>query len=133
MGVRSLHLAGSVLVSDILDALELSEEFDDAVLVRFSASDRLHFDEVEVDSDDAFYGVERAGLIPEPEPELPVGLGDETTVLDLAAAIHRGDRVEAETLLDKLFSGDANLTEWVQRGRYSKKGRAAPEALRKAA
>lgn len=50
---------------------------------------------------------------------------DQTTVYDLSAAIRRGDRTEAELLLDRLAGDDVEVTEWVQQGRFSRKAQTA--------
>lgn len=57
---------------------------------------------------------------------------DEDHIVDLAAAIRRGDRGEAEVLLDRIASDDFRVEEWVQKGRFSNKAK-QPEAMRKAA
>lgn len=65
---------------------------------------------------------------PKPEPfELHEQL-DQATVMDLSAAIRRGDRAEAEMMLDRLLGDDDTVTEWVQQARYSRKARVAQAA-----
>lgn len=113
----------TITVSEIMDALELDEPPEG-----HESTDTFEL-RVDVDENEAWDSLPESYK----EPEALSSELDQTTVMDLAAAIHRGDRTEAELLLDKLFSGDTNITEWVQLGRYSKKGRVAPEALRKAA
>ena len=48
------------------------------------------------------------------------GLLDEQGVMALSNAIARGDLSEASIALDVLFREDKTVTEWVQRGRYTK-------------
>jgi uncharacterized membrane-anchored protein len=50
---------------------------------------------------------------------------EEDDVIELAAAIRRGDRAEAEHRLDRLVEEDLRVQEWVQRGRYSTRAKPA--------
>lgn len=129
--MENLSLTGSVLVSDILLALEpmLSEEvltpLDAALSGR--SDDRVEFDDVQVRPGNAIDALEEADQLPEPEgPDF-----DETDIINLAEAIRCGERERAELLLDRIFADlpDAiNIREWIDRGRYSSKARAAKAA-----
>lgn len=128
---RTIEIAGSILVEDILGALSLDEDFDAAVLKKFPADRRIRFDDVEIGIEAAVNALDDADALPEPED-----FGDQldqTDVQDLAAAIRRGDRAEAELLLDRVFAHDTTVTEWVQLGRYSGKARVVAEQRLKAA
>lgn len=50
---------------------------------------------------------------------------DGELVEDLSAAVRRGDLVEAEALLDRIFAENAALSERVQRARHSGRAKAA--------
>lgn len=123
-----MKVSGSVLVEDIMDALEIDALPEGC---RFAKTDSIELDVVDVDDDTA------AQELPEsyfPEYQLREIL-NETDVFDLAAAIRRGDIAEAELLLDALAREDELVTEWVQRGRYSGRAKVRPskQALRDAA
>lgn len=135
MRETTITLNGSILVCDVLIGLEskLSDDlFDrlDAELANKS-DQRIDFDDIEVLAIDAIDACDDAGQLPEPE-SLSYEL-DQGDVQDLAAAIRRGDKTEAEILLDRVFASDETVSEWVQRGRYGAKARAVTEAPRKAA
>jgi hypothetical protein len=125
-----ISLTGHVLVSDILAAFEpmVSEEtlltLDKELKHR--SDERLMFDDVEVQAEEAIDTLDDAGKLPEPE-SLTYTL-DRTTVIGLAEAIRCGEREQAELLLDLLFADTAEfdtIREWIDRGRYSRKARAA--------
>lgn len=84
---------------------------------------------MDVSNDDAFNELPES-YFPSFEMEDYV---DQGVVQDLASAIRRGDRTEAEQLLDRLFRGDTTLNEWIQRGRYGPKARAITPERAKAA
>lgn len=66
----------------------------------------------------------------------PFGLSehlDQTEVIDLAAAIRRGDTAEAEILLDRLLASDDAASEWVQQGRFSRNARQPRAEMKRAA
>ncbi|MGJ0508953.1 MAG: hypothetical protein ACR652_17870 [Methylocystis sp.] len=87
--------------------------------------------EVDVDDDEAY------AALPSSYTEIdPVPLSDELDqgdVQNLAAAIRRGDRAEAELLLDRIFANDGTVTEWVERGRYGQRARQLQTPTAKAA
>lgn len=127
---KSLFLAGSVLVSDILLAFEPIIEED--LLLRLDAAvarrrdDRLSFDDVEVGGEHAVDALDDAGLLPESEAQF-----DQTDIIDLAEAIRCGETERAELLLERVFAGLPDATtirEWIDRGRFSKKAREAKAA-----
>lgn len=63
-------------------------------------------------------------------PETIDDLLDKSDVMDLAAAIARGDCAAAAECLDHMARSDATLREWVARGRASNMARtraATPE------
>lgn len=130
-----ISVIGSILIEDVVTALEpkLSDgAFEKlAAELRGEASSRLKLDDVEVKPEEALAALENVGKLPEPE-SLSYEL-DQGDVQDLAAAIRRGDRPEAELLLDRIFGHDTTVSEWVQRGRYGSKARAITEPARQAA
>jgi hypothetical protein len=117
-----MKIDADVRVSDIMEALDMQTPPEG-----YSGADTVEIN-VLVDDDEA---EEKLDLQP---PE--TGLSDllnQTDVYNLAAAIRRGDATEAELLLDRLAAEDADVSEWVQQGRYSRKARPQVEGLRKAA
>lgn len=110
----------SVSVAAIAEALELDE-----LPEGLKGSDDIDL-EVEVDDDELKEEFES-------EPETLADLFRQSDVMDLAAAIRRGDAAEAELMLDRLCADDDTVTGWVQLGRYSRKARHQARALRAAA
>lgn len=103
-----------VNVTDVLEALQIDG------LAPTRVTDTIEIS-AEVDDDDI------KDKAPEPDPiELHDEL-DQTTVMDLAAAIRRGDTAEAELMLDRLVGDDTVVRDWIQMGRFSRKAR--PEAI----
>lgn len=122
-----MRISGSIIVSDLLDAVGIACLPDSSDL---SMSERLDFDDIDVDA-----SVVREALEDEDDSssELLRHRLNESEVLGLAAAIRRGDRAEAELLLDRLVATDGTVAEWVQRGRYSGKAKTKPSEMRQAA
>jgi hypothetical protein len=121
-----MKVLGRVLVADILAALDIDALPSDSSL---STTDVVDLDDVEVDDDLA------RDELPEAEPEELHSRFSESDVIRLAEAVRIGDRGEAEILLDRIFGEDATVTEWIQRGRYSKRARTyrgAPALLKAA-
>jgi len=127
---NAVYLTGHVLVSDIVMAFEpmLSEELllglDKELEKR--RDDRITFDDCEVLAEEAIDALDEADKLHEPE-DLTY-LMDQGDVQGLAEAIRCGERERAEMLLDAIVGvlpGASELREWVERGRYSSKARAA--------
>lgn len=112
-----MRIEADVSVSDIMTALEMAEAPEG-----YSASETVEIevmiddDEIEdyFTKDDQYIAADSATL---------GALLRQGEVMDLSAAIRRGDTKEAELLLDRMFADDTDVTEWVQRGRYSHKAR----------
>ncbi len=107
---------GTTTVREMLTALELTED----ALPRSSEwemDDEVDFSVV-ADKDELAEEFRQDAT--ELNETLALSGVTEREIFDLSAAIRRGDRVEAELLLDRVFADDARLTEQVQMGRYSR-------------
>lgn len=105
-----MNVAGEVMLEDILDALNL-DEIPSGCPVK-NVEMLVRFDDVMVDDDEAF------GCLPEEHFRNELRDINRETLTDLSAAIRRGDRCEAEHLLDGLFGEDRALIDAIQLGRY---------------
>jgi hypothetical protein len=76
---------------------------------------------VNEDDDDNFRDAEISDLLSQDD------------VMALAIAVRRGDRVEAELMLDRIVGDDVRASEWVQQARFSNNARPQPVRLAKAA
>lgn len=107
--VERAEAAARAAVQGVLD--EMKEGITEAVGDAFTTNEQELRAELEDD-----YKIEPTELR---------DLLDEHAVKELSSAIRRGDREEAEHLLDRLVDDDAAVTEWVQQGRYTRRARAA--------
>lgn len=128
--MKTVTIAGKVLISDVLDAL-FAGPHEDEIPDRLERrrDERIECDDIEVVANVAVDALDDADELPEPE-ELTYTL-DERTVLGLAEAIRCGDIAQAESHLDRLFADTAEyaeIREWIDRGRYSMKARKAKAA-----
>lgn len=124
---KTISVAASISATDAVDALEARLELkpETAERLREMAEGKgaLELDDAEVNAQDAYTALEDADLL---EPQIDAACFDQSDVLNLAAAIRRGDCAEAAHLLDRVFAEDATVTEWVQRGRYSGAAKGQP-------
>jgi hypothetical protein len=121
--MKTINVTGMAEVDDLVMALGLDKIPDgctlnsaDDVEITISADRSALEDEIREDDDELDYL-------------------DKGEIIDLAAAVRRGDTAEAERLLDGLFgnfAGSEKVTEWIQQGRFSRRARpsTAPERLR---
>ncbi len=116
-----IHVAGSVLVTDILAAIEDAKS--DGRDLTMESHERISFDDVEVLEGDAAEELDEDLFTGDLADQL-----DEGDVRGLAEAVRIGDRHGAEVLLDRLFGHNPRLKEWLDRGRYSGKARALKAA-----
>lgn len=82
----------------------------------------------EADDDDMADNVIDLGKAAAPGSDELNEILDRETIVELATAIRRGDRREAELMLDRLVAEDDTVTEWVQQARFSRKAR-RPESV----
>lgn len=112
-----MNVTGNVRISSILADLEIEALPEGSHWKESDSIDLI----VAVDDDEAY------SALPSSYTEIdPIELNDEldqTDVQNLAAAIRRGDKAEAEQLLDRVFVTDGTVTEWIQRGRYGSSAR----------
>src|SRR6185436_20041931 len=107
-----MKVEGTTTVSAMLDALGLTED----ALPRSSQlemGDEIDFS-VAADEDKLAEEVEE-------EPQTLSEQLEQSDVVNLAAAIRRGDRAEAELMLDRLCADDVTASEWIAQGRFSRK------------
>jgi hypothetical protein len=116
-----MRVEADVRVSDIMEALEMESPPEG-----YSRGDDVEIT-VTVDDDDM-----EDKFTPDPVVTLLSDLIDKGAVFDLSAAIRRGDKAEAELLMDRIFGDDTDTKEWVQQGRYSHKARQDKKTLRQA-
>jgi hypothetical protein len=111
-----MRVSGEIEVLSILDALDLTEVPQGCELPKGAS---VIVEGIEVDDDVAM-------------DELDIGDStdavDPDGLQDLSSAIRRGDKAEAEHLLDRLFAENSALTERIQRGRYSNRTQSAAAA-----
>ena len=125
---KTIHVAGSLLVSDLLGALDLETVPEGC---RLGVDDRVDFDDLELDTEAVIEALRD-------DDQMPIGedlalLLDKRDVADLAEAIRCGERERAELLLDRIFADTSDaptIREWIDRGRFSKKAREAKAAGR---
>lgn len=117
--MKQVQIDVTVNVTEVLDALEIKglvPEIDDDTITVTASIDEENLTEA---------AVKNGGAHADEDFSLS-NLLDQTDIFDLSAAIRRGDRREAEFLLDRLTADDTEVTEWVQQGRFSNKAKERP-------
>lgn len=108
-----MRVSAEIQVKNILEALDLKEVPEGCDL---EATSSVIVEGCEVDDDQAIDALD----LEDDNPTI-----DADVLQELSSAIRRGDRVDAEHFLDRIFSESSSLTERIQRGRYSCKARNA--------